>query len=62
MAAATVPRFVFIRVIAVQQRTLESNMQRPTLNVQSEKAGDSVDEEREDDGVEAKGKHAVHQR
>lgn len=27
-----------------------------------EKAGDGVDEEREDDGVEAKGKHAVHQR
>jgi hypothetical protein len=27
-----------------------------------EKAGDGVDEKREDDGVEAKRKHAVHQR
>jgi len=32
-----------------------------TLNVQLEKAGDGVDEKGQDDGVEAKREHALHQ-
>ena len=36
-------------------------VQRPTLNVQLEKAGDGVDEKGQDDGVEAKREHALHQ-